>query len=167
MRCFFLSFFSLFFIYLFIFLTVMSPWSLHVTDAISRVASPWNTNRLKNMRSTVTGWMAGVVLLQVLLMPDTKCRLSGLFWDSPSCICLQLTFTWWECCGLCLWHKPAELAHSFLFCSCVCFCFYGPFNCISFHKFSRRLFALSLGSSGFLSALLVLSTICLFLSKSP
>ena len=24
--------------------------------------------------------------------------------------------------GLCLWHKPAELAHSFSFCSCVCFC---------------------------------------------
>ena len=27
------------------------------------------------------------------------------------------TFTWWGCCGLCLWHKPDELAHPFLFCS--------------------------------------------------
>ena len=32
-----------------------------------------------------------------------------------------------------------ELAHSFLFCFCVCFCLYVPFNCISFHKFSRQL----------------------------
>ena len=42
-----------------------------------------------------------------------------------------LTFTWWGCYGLCLWHKPTELPHSFLFCSCVCFCLYVPFNCIS------------------------------------
>ena len=39
-----------------------------------------------------------------------------------------LTFTWWGCYGLCLRHKLTELAHSFL----VCFCLYGPFNCISF-----------------------------------
>ena len=74
-----------------------------------------------------------------------------------------LTFTWWGCCGLCLWHKPTELAHSFLFCSCVYFCLYGPFNCFSFHKFSRQLSALWLCSSGFISALLVLSTIYLFM----
>ena len=36
------------------------------------------------------------------------------------------------------WHKPTELAHSLIFCSCVYFCLYGPFNCISFHKFSRQ-----------------------------
>ena len=36
-------------------------------------------------------------------------------------------------------HKPTELAHSFLYCSCVYFCLYGPFNCISFYKFSRQL----------------------------
>ena len=48
-----------------------------------------------------------------------------------------LTFTWWECYGFCQRHKPTELAHSFLFCSCVCFCLYGPFNCISFNNFSR------------------------------
>ena len=38
-----------------------------------------------------------------------------------------------------VWHKPTELAHSLLFCSCVYFCFYGHFNCISFHKFSQQL----------------------------
>ena len=38
-----------------------------------------------------------------------------------------------------VWHKPTELAHSFLFCSWVYFCLYGPFNCTSFHKFSRHL----------------------------
>ena len=45
-----------------------------------------------------------------------------------------LTFTWWGCCSLCFWHKPTELAHLFLFCSCVCFCLYCPFNCISFNN---------------------------------
>ena len=70
-----------------------------------------------------------------------------------------LTFTWWECCGLCQRHKPTELAHSFLFCTCVCFCLYGHFNCISFHKFSRRLPAFSLCSSALNSALLVLSAL--------
>ena len=30
-----------------------------------------------------------------------------------------LTFKWWGCCGLCLWHKPTELDHSFLFSPCV------------------------------------------------
>ena len=29
---------------------------------------------------------------------------------------------------LSLWHDPTELAHSFLFCSCVYFCLYGPFH---------------------------------------
>ena len=60
------------------------------------------------------------------------------------------------------WDKPTELAHSFLFC-CVCFCLFGPFNCISFHEFSWQLSAFSLSSSGLFSALLVLSTIW----KSP
>ena len=35
----------------------------------------------------------------------------------------------------------------FLLCSCVCFCLYSSFNCISFHKFSRQLSASSLCSS--------------------
>ena len=42
---------------------------------------------------------------------------------------------------LCQRLQPAELAHSFLCCSCVCICFYGPFNCISFHIVSRQLSA--------------------------
>ena len=31
----------------------------------------------------------------------------------------RLAFTWWGCCRSCLWHKPAELVHTFVFCSCV------------------------------------------------
>ena len=77
-----------------------------------------------------------------------------------------LTFTWWGGGGFCPWQKPTELDHSFLFCSCVSFCLYGPFNCISFHKFSRQLSAFSLCSSGLISALLVLSTIYLFMRVS-
>ena len=71
----------------------------------------------------------------------------------------RLTFMWWGCCSLFLWHKPTKLAHSFSFCSCVRFWLYGPLNCISFHKFSRQLSAFSLCFSGLISAILVLSTI--------
>ena len=85
-----------------------------------------------------------------------------------------LTFSLWGCYSLCPRYKLTELAHSFLFCSCVCFCKqrgylccnHGPFNCISLHKFSRRLSALSYLCSGLISALLVLSTICLFMKVS-
>ena len=63
-------------------------------------------------------------------------------------------------------HKPTGLAHSFLFCSCVYFCLYGPFTCISFHQFSRQLSAFSLCSSANTSALLVLSTIYLLIEVS-
>ena len=54
----------------------------------------------------------------------------------------------------------------FLFCSCVCFCLYSPFNCISFHKFSQQLSAFSLCTSRLISALLVLSTIYLLMEVS-
>ena len=77
-----------------------------------------------------------------------------------------ITFTWWGCYGLCLWRKPTELAHSFLFCSCISICLCGPFNCISFHKFSLQLSAFLLCSSGLISALLVLSTVYLFMKVS-
>ena len=77
-----------------------------------------------------------------------------------------LAFTWWGCCGLCFWHKPAELAHFFLFCFCVYFCLCGPFNCISFHKFFQQLSAFSFCSSSPKSALSALSTIYLFLKVS-
>ena len=49
-----------------------------------------------------------------------------------------LTFSWWGCNGLCLWHKPPELDQSVLPASCVFFCLYSPFNCISFLKLSRQ-----------------------------
>ena len=64
------------------------------------------------------------------------------------------------------WHKPTELAHSLLVYSYVYFCLYGPFNCISFHEFSRQLSAFPLCSSGLNSALLVFSTIYLFMKVS-
>ena len=67
---------------------------------------------------------------------------------------------------VCVRHKPTELAHSFLFSSCVYFCLYGPFNCISFHKFSRQLSAFQLCSSGLIFAWLVLSTLYLFMKVS-
>ena len=35
-------------------------------------------------------------------------------------------------------NPPSSLTLFLLFCSCVYFCLYGPFNCISFHKFSRQ-----------------------------
>ena len=74
-----------------------------------------------------------------------------------------LTFTWWGCWGLCFWHKPAELAHSFYYVLVSYFCLYAPFNCISFHKLSRQLSAFSFCSSGLISALLVLCTVYLFM----
>ena len=54
----------------------------------------------------------------------------------------------------------------FLFCSCVCFCLYGPFNCISFHELSRQLSNFSLCSPGLISAVLVLSAIYFFVKVS-
>ena len=59
-----------------------------------------------------------------------------------------------------------SLPTPFLFCSCVCFRLYGPFNCISFHKVSRQLSIFSLCSFKLISASLALSTICLFMKIS-
>ena len=50
-------------------------------------------------------------------------------------------------------------------CSCDRFCLHGPFNCISFHKFSRLLSVFLLSSAGLISTLLVLSTL-MFLYES-
>ena len=65
-----------------------------------------------------------------------------------------------------VWHKPAELAHSFLSCSCVHFCLCGLSTV--FHSInspdSSRLFLLC--SPGHISTLLVLSTIHLFMKVS-
>ena len=99
-------------------------------------------------------------------------------WDVPivPCVSFQnalfcgphgLTFTWWGHCGLHFWYKPTELAQSFFFCSFVYFlCLHDPFNCISFHKFSRQLSSFSLCSSSLVSALLVLLAIYLFMKVS-
>ena len=77
-----------------------------------------------------------------------------------------LTFTWWGCCGLSLWLKQNR-ACPLLFILFLClFLSLWPFNCISFHKFSRPLSAFSLCSSGLISALLILSIIYLFMKVS-
>ena len=86
----------------------------------------------------------------------------------------RLAFAWRGCCSLYFWHKPTKLAHSFLFCSCVYFCLYGPFNCISCHNFSWQLSTVLLcfllkaptNSCSLISVLLVLSTIHLFMKVS-
>ena len=58
--------------------------------------------------------------------------------------------TWWGCCQR---QKPTKLARSFLFCSCVYFCFCGPYNCTLFHKLFRQLSGFSLCSSGLIFCL--------------
>ena len=79
-----------------------------------------------------------------------------------------LTFTWWECYGLCPWHKPTELAHSlnsvlvsisvFMALSTVFSSTNSPDN----SPFS----VFSLCSSSLISSLLVLSTFYLFMKVS-
>ena len=83
-------------------------------------------------------------------------------WSSPC----GLTFTYWECCGLCLDINQLSLPTPFCSALGIYSCHYGPFNCISFHKFSQQLSAFSLWSSGVISVLLVLSDIHLFLQVS-
>ena len=85
----------------------------------------------------------------------------------PLFLCPQgLTFTQWGRCSSCVCHRPAR---SFLFCSCVRFCLYGPFKLISFHKFSWQLSPSPLGSPGLISASSALSTmyLCMIVSFSP
>ena len=86
---------------------------------------------------------------EVKVQELTNCFTFFFFFLSLS---LSLSISWRKTC--------------FLFCSCVCLCLYGPFNCISFHKFSRQLSAFSLRTSGLISAFLVLSTIYLFMKVS-
>ena len=45
---------------------------------------------------------------------DTLIVLSVSFQNVLFCGPHGLTFTWWGRFGLCFWHKPTELAHSFL-----------------------------------------------------
>ena len=76
-----------------------------------------------------------------------------------------LTFMWWGCCGVCFWHKPTEIAHSFFFILFLClFLSLWPFQLLSFQNFSQQLSTFSLCSSSLTSsALLVLSAICIYL----
>ena len=102
---------------------------------------------------------------QMLDIPSILCQMVWVdlhFFKRPR----GLTFTWWGCYGLCFRHKLSELVQSFLFCSYVCLCLYGPFNCISFHKFSRQFSAFSLCSASLISVSLDLSTICLCMKAS-
>ena len=75
-------------------------------------------------------------------------------------------FTWWGCCGLCKRHKPTELAHSslFIFVSVsVSVALSTVFHSMNSPRATLRVFTLS---SGLISALLVLSTIHLFMKVS-
>ena len=73
------------------------------------------------------------------------CKFSDLF-RSPNSVPDLLCYS--SSCFSTRKVPTTELVHSFSFCSCVCFCLYGPLNCISFHKLSRQLSAFSLCSSG-------------------
>ena len=128
----------------------------------SRSRSQWGSCDSNVVLSTIFSellipWQPNLVWWYIIIS-------QSVLWKVPG-----LTFSWWGCYGLCHRHELTKLAHSFLFCSCVCFCLYGPFNNVSFHKFSWQLFTFSLCSSGLNSALLVLSTIYLFIkvSSSP
>ena len=59
--------------------------------------------------------------------------------------------------------KPTELAHFIYPLLGVYICLYGPFNYILPHKFSPLLSTFPLCSSSLISALLVLSTMYLFM----
>ena len=111
---------------------------------------------------------AAIEAFCIFVLPSNGGLVSWV-WDSPKCLVLESPRAHLDVVGmlrLYVWRKSTELAHSFLFCSCVYFCLYGPFNCISFHQFSRQLSFFWLCSSGLISALLVLSTLCLFMKVS-
>ena len=137
-------------------------FALHPTPDAPSKKEPLQLTLLNSCRSR---WMVEVSLSRAWIF-----RALWHMYNDPPALCAGpygLTFTWWGCCGLCFWHKPTELAHSVLICSCVYFCLYGPFNCISFYKFSQQLSAFSLCSSGLISTLLVLSTRYLFMKVPP
>ena len=74
----------------------------------------------------------------------------------------RLIFTWWRCCGLCLSHKPTELAHSFFIVFLCLFKSLWPFQLyFYFINSPDNTRAFSLCSSGLISALVVLSAIYL------
>ena len=63
------------------------------------------------------------VAASTLFHLDRKKRVFFVYLFAAGVVFFGLTFTWWECCGLSFFlHKPTELALSFLFSFCVCFC---------------------------------------------
>ena len=122
----------------------MSPFILFVHTALGVLGCPWCVHRFFS-------FLFCFIYTPFLHIPTVYKKLRHV--------------SWWGCYGLCLRRKPTKLAHS-LFCSCVCFCLYGPFTCILFHEFSWQLSAFSLCSSGLISALLVLSTLYLLMKVS-
>ena len=103
------------------------------------------------------------VVVVVVFLQLCFCFESHLFLLQSNCCCCRcfffcprrVTFTWWGCSGLCFFILTNRTCpFLFILFSCL-FLFYGPFNCISLHKFSRQLSAFSLCSSSILSALLI------------
>ena len=111
-------------------------------------------------------------LLRTPLQPSYQWTLSlvrhfslQMLWRKRSKSCPHgLPFTWWGCCGLCLFdiNQPSLPTLFFFFFYILFVCLFlslWPLICISFHQISQQLSAFSLFSFGLISALLVLSTI--------
>ena len=111
------------------------------TDLFGHIQRTW----LRSLAFSPKG--SGVILIQLSLSPWSHFHMMGMSWFMSDI------------------NQPS-LPTLFLFCSCVYFCLYGLFNCISFHKFSRQLSAFSLCSSCLICTLLVLSTTYLFMKVS-
>ena len=137
-------------------------WITQLTVGVShRWLSWWQARSWASGSADSVAMSWTLVLIHLPLFKST-CGLWTLSDDFSACVQWRkhlnscphgLTFTRWGCCSLYLWHKPTELAHPFLSCSCVCFWLYGPFNCISFYKFSWQVSAFSLCSPGLISAI--------------
>ena len=132
--------------------TGLSIWCRRVLNVSFVLRWPCAVDRM--LKSKLTPWCRTAV---ALIWPS---QLTGQKAEYALSVCLLLSLS-----SLCL-HLCLKLAHTFLFCSCVYFCLYDPFKCISFHKSSRQLSTFSLCSSGLISALLVLSTTYLFMKVS-
>ena len=135
-----------------------SPWCYLITPEcyVSRCNRTHQSALLTVLQLTIDPPAETIGVVCFLACKNFKFRLYMVLFSSRANP-YGLTFTW------CQRHKPTQSAHSFLFRSCVCFCLYGPFNCISFHNVPWQLSAFSLCSSGLMFALLVLSTIYLFM----
>ena len=123
------------------------------------ISYQWDTYNYGHVQLRVMAYLTDRMCTIMVFVSVQSPTVTGL--DISNCVssCPRgPPFTWGGCCGSCLRRKPTELAHSFLFCSCVYFCLCGPFHCISFQKLSRQLSTFSLYSSGLDFASSVLST---------